>query len=107
MVKLNIQTTSLTTKVKSIRDLKRKCITSSDGMTLTDSLEHRVKAMMKPMCGLFSLFCITSIPTQPRVEAKPETQTAPLRPRDQRTRDRPAFTPRGPRPGNADTNFPD
>uniref|UniRef100_A0A4W6BSF7 G3BP stress granule assembly factor 2b n=1 Tax=Lates calcarifer TaxID=8187 RepID=A0A4W6BSF7_LATCA len=37
--------------------------------------------------------------SQPRVEAKPETQTAPLRPRDQRTRDRPAFTPRGPRPG--------
>uniref|UniRef100_UPI0037E8676D ras GTPase-activating protein-binding protein 2 isoform X2 n=1 Tax=Semicossyphus pulcher TaxID=241346 RepID=UPI0037E8676D len=36
--------------------------------------------------------------SQPRVEAKPETQTAPLRPRDQRTRDRPAFTPRGPRP---------
>ncbi|XP_038569113.1 ras GTPase-activating protein-binding protein 2 isoform X3 [Micropterus salmoides] len=37
--------------------------------------------------------------TQPRVEAKPETQTAPLRPRDQRTRDRPPFTQRGPRPG--------
>uniref|UniRef100_A0A7N8XU51 G3BP stress granule assembly factor 2a n=1 Tax=Mastacembelus armatus TaxID=205130 RepID=A0A7N8XU51_9TELE len=37
--------------------------------------------------------------SQPRVEAKPETQPAPLRPRDQRTRDRPAFTPRGPRPG--------
>ncbi|XP_027138706.1 ras GTPase-activating protein-binding protein 2 isoform X4 [Larimichthys crocea] len=37
--------------------------------------------------------------SQPRVEAKPETQTAPLRPRDQRTRDRPAFTQRGPRPG--------
>uniref|UniRef100_A0A671WR97 G3BP stress granule assembly factor 2b n=1 Tax=Sparus aurata TaxID=8175 RepID=A0A671WR97_SPAAU len=37
--------------------------------------------------------------SQPRAEAKPETQTAPLRPRDQRTRDRPAFTPRGPRPG--------
>ncbi|XP_029007665.1 ras GTPase-activating protein-binding protein 2 [Betta splendens] len=36
--------------------------------------------------------------SQPRVEAKPETQTAPLRPRDQRTRDRPAFAPRGPRP---------
>uniref|UniRef100_A0A3P8T4E7 G3BP stress granule assembly factor 2b n=1 Tax=Amphiprion percula TaxID=161767 RepID=A0A3P8T4E7_AMPPE len=36
--------------------------------------------------------------SQPRVEAKPETQTAPLRPRDQRTRDRPTFTPRGPRP---------
>lgn len=26
---------------------------------------------------------------------------APLRPRDQRTRDRPTFTQRGPRPGNA------
>uniref|UniRef100_A0A3Q4ASG5 Uncharacterized protein n=1 Tax=Mola mola TaxID=94237 RepID=A0A3Q4ASG5_MOLML len=38
--------------------------------------------------------------SQPRVEAvKPETQTAPLRPRDQRTRERPAFNPRGPRPG--------
>uniref|UniRef100_A0A665XCD7 GTPase activating protein (SH3 domain) binding protein 2 n=1 Tax=Echeneis naucrates TaxID=173247 RepID=A0A665XCD7_ECHNA len=37
--------------------------------------------------------------SQPRVEAKPETQTPPLRPRDQRTRDRPAFTSRGPRPG--------
>ncbi|XP_034044505.1 ras GTPase-activating protein-binding protein 2 isoform X2 [Thalassophryne amazonica] len=36
--------------------------------------------------------------SQPRVEAKPETQTPPLRPRDQRTRDRPAFTSRGPRP---------
>merc|ERR1719376_522630 len=36
--------------------------------------------------------------SQPRVEAKPEAQTAPLRPRDQRTRDRPAFAPRGPRP---------
>nr|XP_020447472.1 ras GTPase-activating protein-binding protein 2 isoform X3 [Monopterus albus] len=37
--------------------------------------------------------------SQPRAEAKPETQTAPLRARDQRTRDRPSFTPRGPRPG--------
>uniref|UniRef100_A0A3Q3EP03 G3BP stress granule assembly factor 2b n=1 Tax=Kryptolebias marmoratus TaxID=37003 RepID=A0A3Q3EP03_KRYMA len=37
--------------------------------------------------------------SQPRVESKPETQTAPLRPRDQRTRDRPTFTQRGPRPG--------
>uniref|UniRef100_A0A3Q3IC88 GTPase activating protein (SH3 domain) binding protein 2 n=1 Tax=Monopterus albus TaxID=43700 RepID=A0A3Q3IC88_MONAL len=36
--------------------------------------------------------------SQPRAEAKPETQTAPLRARDQRTRDRPSFTPRGPRP---------
>ncbi|XP_067106191.1 ras GTPase-activating protein-binding protein 2 isoform X1 [Osmerus mordax] len=35
---------------------------------------------------------------QPRVEAKPEAQTAPSRPRDQRTRDRPAFVPRGARP---------
>uniref|UniRef100_A0A667ZM82 G3BP stress granule assembly factor 2b n=1 Tax=Myripristis murdjan TaxID=586833 RepID=A0A667ZM82_9TELE len=41
--------------------------------------------------------------SQPRVEAKPETQTAPLRPRDQRTRDRPAFTPRGPRPGRGES----
>lgn len=40
---------------------------------------------------------------QPRVEAKPETQTAPIRPRDQRTRDRPTFTQRGPRPGTAQT----
>ncbi|XP_067352888.1 ras GTPase-activating protein-binding protein 2 isoform X3 [Channa argus] len=40
----------------------------------------------------------TQEPPKARVEAKPETQTAPLRPRDQRTRDRPAFTPRGPRP---------
>lgn len=62
MVKLNIQTTTLTTKVKSIRDLKLKCITSSGGMTLTDSLEHRVKAMMKPMCGLFSLFLYNIYP---------------------------------------------
>ncbi|XP_013887340.1 ras GTPase-activating protein-binding protein 2 isoform X3 [Austrofundulus limnaeus] len=37
--------------------------------------------------------------SQPRVESKPETQTTPLRPRDQRTRDRPTFTQRGPRPG--------
>uniref|UniRef100_A0A3Q3FNZ1 G3BP stress granule assembly factor 2b n=1 Tax=Labrus bergylta TaxID=56723 RepID=A0A3Q3FNZ1_9LABR len=36
--------------------------------------------------------------SQPRTEAKPESQTAPSRPRDQRTRDRPAFTQRGPRP---------
>ncbi|CAL8331708.1 unnamed protein product [Lota lota] len=41
--------------------------------------------------------------SQPRVEVKPETQTAPLRPRDQRTRDRPTFTPRGPRPGRGDS----
>lgn len=47
------------------------------------------------------------IPLQPRVEAvKPETQTAPLRPRDQRTRERPAFNPRGPRPGNINTHSP-
>uniref|UniRef100_A0A3P9CUJ1 G3BP stress granule assembly factor 2b n=1 Tax=Maylandia zebra TaxID=106582 RepID=A0A3P9CUJ1_9CICH len=38
--------------------------------------------------------------SQPRADAKPETQTAPLRPRDQRTRDRPPFTPRGPRSGS-------
>ncbi|XP_034544614.1 ras GTPase-activating protein-binding protein 2 isoform X3 [Notolabrus celidotus] len=44
--------------------------------------------------------------SQPRVEAKPETQTAPLRPRDQRTRDRPAFTSRGPRPGGREDNEP-
>uniref|UniRef100_H3D0E4 G3BP stress granule assembly factor 2 n=1 Tax=Tetraodon nigroviridis TaxID=99883 RepID=H3D0E4_TETNG len=37
--------------------------------------------------------------SQPRAEAKPETQNAPLRPRDQRTRDRLTFTQRGPRPG--------
>uniref|UniRef100_A0A8C2WKM7 G3BP stress granule assembly factor 2b n=1 Tax=Cyclopterus lumpus TaxID=8103 RepID=A0A8C2WKM7_CYCLU len=37
--------------------------------------------------------------SQPRGEAKTETQAAPLRSRDQRTRDRPAFTQRGPRPG--------
>ncbi|XP_057699718.1 ras GTPase-activating protein-binding protein 2 isoform X2 [Corythoichthys intestinalis] len=36
--------------------------------------------------------------SQARVEAKPETQAMPLRPRDQRTRDRPTFPPRGPRP---------
>ncbi|XP_037620311.1 ras GTPase-activating protein-binding protein 2 isoform X4 [Sebastes umbrosus] len=42
--------------------------------------------------------------SQPRVEAKTETQTAPLRPRDQRTRDRPAFIPRGPRPGSRGEN---
>ncbi|XP_054635950.1 ras GTPase-activating protein-binding protein 2 isoform X2 [Dunckerocampus dactyliophorus] len=35
--------------------------------------------------------------SQPRVEAKPETQATPLRLRDQRARDRPAFPPRGPR----------
>lgn len=42
---------------------------------------------------------------QPRAEAKPETQNAPLRPRDQRTRDRLTFTQRGPRPGNASGHF--
>ncbi|KAM9792840.1 ras GTPase-activating protein-binding protein 2 isoform 1-T1 [Neosynchiropus ocellatus] len=36
--------------------------------------------------------------SQPRAETKPEMQAAPMRPRDQRTRDRPAFTTRGPRP---------
>uniref|UniRef100_A0A8C7YPZ4 G3BP stress granule assembly factor 2b n=1 Tax=Oryzias sinensis TaxID=183150 RepID=A0A8C7YPZ4_9TELE len=36
--------------------------------------------------------------SQQRIEAKSETQAAPLRPRDQRTRDRPTFTQRGPRP---------
>ncbi|TNM85848.1 ras GTPase-activating protein-binding protein 2 isoform X1 [Takifugu flavidus] len=36
--------------------------------------------------------------SQPRAEAKPEMQNAPLRPRDQRTRDRLTFTQRGPRP---------
>uniref|UniRef100_A0A3Q3IM17 GTPase activating protein (SH3 domain) binding protein 2 n=1 Tax=Monopterus albus TaxID=43700 RepID=A0A3Q3IM17_MONAL len=41
--------------------------------------------------------------SQPRAEAKPETQTAPLRARDQRTRDRPSFTPRGPRPGDGES----
>ncbi|XP_061778910.1 ras GTPase-activating protein-binding protein 2 isoform X2 [Nerophis lumbriciformis] len=35
--------------------------------------------------------------SQPRTEAKPETQAAPLRPRDQRPRDRPTFSPRPPR----------
>ncbi|XP_037117780.1 ras GTPase-activating protein-binding protein 2 isoform X1 [Syngnathus acus] len=39
--------------------------------------------------------------SQARVEAKPETQAASLRPRDQRTRDRPVFPPRGPRPDGA------
>ncbi|XP_063739302.1 ras GTPase-activating protein-binding protein 2 isoform X7 [Eleginops maclovinus] len=39
--------------------------------------------------------------SQPRVEAKMETQTAPIRPRDQRTRDRPSFPPRGPRPAGS------
>uniref|UniRef100_A0A3B3ZGF2 Uncharacterized protein n=1 Tax=Periophthalmus magnuspinnatus TaxID=409849 RepID=A0A3B3ZGF2_9GOBI len=33
--------------------------------------------------------------SQPRLEAKQESQSAPLRPRDQRTRDRPTFTSRG------------
>ncbi|XP_037328141.2 ras GTPase-activating protein-binding protein 2 isoform X5 [Pungitius pungitius] len=37
--------------------------------------------------------------SQARIDGKTETQTAPLRSRDQRTRDRPAFTQRGPRPG--------
>ncbi|XP_037328143.2 ras GTPase-activating protein-binding protein 2 isoform X7 [Pungitius pungitius] len=36
--------------------------------------------------------------SQARIDGKTETQTAPLRSRDQRTRDRPAFTQRGPRP---------
>uniref|UniRef100_A0AAY4AWQ0 Ras GTPase-activating protein-binding protein 2 n=1 Tax=Denticeps clupeoides TaxID=299321 RepID=A0AAY4AWQ0_9TELE len=40
--------------------------------------------------------------SQPRVETKTEAQAAPIRPRDQRTRDRPAFTPRGPRPGRGE-----
>lgn len=36
--------------------------------------------------------------SQPRVDTKIETQSMPMRPRDQRTRDRPTFTTRGPRP---------
>ncbi|KAM8878863.1 ras GTPase-activating protein-binding protein 2 isoform 2-T2 [Spinachia spinachia] len=36
--------------------------------------------------------------SQTRIDGKTETQTAPLRSRDQRTRDRPTFTQRGPRP---------
>uniref|UniRef100_A0A3P8YGI4 GTPase activating protein (SH3 domain) binding protein 2 n=1 Tax=Esox lucius TaxID=8010 RepID=A0A3P8YGI4_ESOLU len=40
-----------------------------------------------------------------RVEAKPETQAAPLRGlRDQRTRDRPAFVARGPRTGRGESD---
>ncbi|CAB1327293.1 unnamed protein product [Coregonus sp. 'balchen'] len=39
------------------------------------------------------------------VETKPDTQTAPLRgPRDQRTRDRPAFVQRAPRPGRGEAD---
>ncbi|KAM6940309.1 ras GTPase-activating protein-binding protein 2 isoform 3-T3 [Xenentodon cancila] len=45
--------------------------------------------------------------SQPRVEAKSDTQTVPLRPRDQRTRDRPTFTQRGPRPGGRDSETGD
>uniref|UniRef100_A0A8C6NLF2 G3BP stress granule assembly factor 2b n=1 Tax=Nothobranchius furzeri TaxID=105023 RepID=A0A8C6NLF2_NOTFU len=47
--------------------------------------------------------------SQPRVETtKQETQAAPLRPRDQRTRDRPTFTQRGPRPsGRGDSESGD
>ncbi|XP_041838314.1 ras GTPase-activating protein-binding protein 2 isoform X3 [Melanotaenia boesemani] len=45
--------------------------------------------------------------SQPRAEAKPETQTTPLRPRDQRARDRPTFTQRGPRPGGRDVESGD
>uniref|UniRef100_M4A6E6 G3BP stress granule assembly factor 2b n=1 Tax=Xiphophorus maculatus TaxID=8083 RepID=M4A6E6_XIPMA len=45
--------------------------------------------------------------SQPRVEAKQETQATPLRPRDQRTRDRPTFTQRGPRPGGRDVESGD
>ncbi|XP_037546579.1 ras GTPase-activating protein-binding protein 2 isoform X2 [Nematolebias whitei] len=44
--------------------------------------------------------------SQLRVESKPETQTTPLRPRDQRARDRPTFTQRVPRPdgvGNSES----
>ncbi|MBN3315648.1 G3BP2 protein, partial [Atractosteus spatula] len=36
--------------------------------------------------------------SQPRVETKQETQAQPPRVRDQRTRERPGFVPRGPRP---------
>uniref|UniRef100_A0A3B5LU35 G3BP stress granule assembly factor 2a n=1 Tax=Xiphophorus couchianus TaxID=32473 RepID=A0A3B5LU35_9TELE len=46
-------------------------------------------------------------PAKPRVEAKQETQATPLRPRDQRTRDRPTFTQRGPRPGGRDVESGD
>uniref|UniRef100_A0AAY5KQQ3 GTPase activating protein (SH3 domain) binding protein 2 n=1 Tax=Esox lucius TaxID=8010 RepID=A0AAY5KQQ3_ESOLU len=43
--------------------------------------------------------------SQTRVEAKPETQAAPLRGlRDQRTRDRPAFVARGPRTGRGESD---
>ncbi|XP_012687273.2 ras GTPase-activating protein-binding protein 2 [Clupea harengus] len=36
--------------------------------------------------------------SQPRVDTKTEAQAPTMRPRDQRTRDRPTFTSRGPRP---------
>ncbi|XP_023655151.1 ras GTPase-activating protein-binding protein 2 isoform X1 [Paramormyrops kingsleyae] len=39
--------------------------------------------------------------SQPRVEAKQDSPAAPLRVRDQRTRERPAFISRGPRPDGA------
>lgn len=44
--------------------------------------------------------------TQPRAELKSEAQGAPLRPRDQRAREKLTFTPRVPRPGNANTHSP-
>uniref|UniRef100_A0A3Q2TKV7 G3BP stress granule assembly factor 2b n=1 Tax=Fundulus heteroclitus TaxID=8078 RepID=A0A3Q2TKV7_FUNHE len=54
-----------------------------------------------PSSGL-SPHVVKAPSSQPRVEAKQETPAAPLRPRDQRTRDRPTFTQRGPRPGGRD-----
>uniref|UniRef100_A0A3B3SXL6 G3BP stress granule assembly factor 2a n=1 Tax=Paramormyrops kingsleyae TaxID=1676925 RepID=A0A3B3SXL6_9TELE len=43
----------------------------------------------------------TQEPPKPRVEAKQDSPAAPLRVRDQRTRERPAFISRGPRPDGA------
>ncbi|XP_047222003.1 ras GTPase-activating protein-binding protein 2 isoform X6 [Girardinichthys multiradiatus] len=49
----------------------------------------------------------TQEPAKQRVEAKQETQAAPPRSRDQRTRDRPTFMQRGPRPGGRDVESGD
>nr|XP_056713274.1 ras GTPase-activating protein-binding protein 2 isoform X2 [Euleptes europaea] len=48
-----------------------------------------------------------SLPQEPpkqRVETKPETQSQPLRVREQRPRERPGFPSRGPRPGRGDVD---
>lgn len=56
-------------------------------------LTHQYLNLVSFACFLDFYCC------QPRVETKPEVSSATIRPRDQRIRDRPSVTSRGPRSG--------